>query len=344
NLSERERIHEFPAIADYRQADYLFADQNRFWYDFHHGSWEPWLATGYFEIVAQDDGYVVAKRRTVVPTLRVRYGDALTLLGAMTVTTETLRGGMTLRPIVTWRAGQITQKDEMLIQVVDAQGHVWAQEDEEPQDGNLPTDRWQMGQTIGDQYTLALPPTMPAGEYTITIGVHTAGTNNYLDAVDAVGKPLGTEPVVARVRVEKDKSSFTASDLVKIQPMTAYFVDMGEMRFLGYVPPANLVTAGGPFSLGSYWHAREKPRGDYVVAVQLRDASDRVAFEQASRPANDTYPTTQWDAGEVLLDWHDFNLPKDILPGEYQVFVVLRDSASNRVLGQTAISTLTINR
>ena len=345
NLSERQQIYEFPSVADYRQADYLFADQQRFWYGFHQGSWERWLATGYFEIVAQDDGYIVARRRVVAPTLQLRYGDTLTLLGAMPVITETWRGGMTVRPIVTWRAEKpISVRDEMLIQVLDAQGHVWAQEDEEPQDGNLPTNQWQVDRTIGDQYTLSLPPTMPAGDYRVTIGVHRAGTGSYLDAADATGKPLGNQPVIATVKVEKDKSSYTASDLVKIQPMTAYFVDMGELRFLGYVPPAKTAISGGPFSLGLYWRAREKPRGDYVVAVQLRDQSGRVAFEQASRPANGTYPTMQWDAGEVLLDWHDFDLPTDIAPGEYQIFVALRDSASDRVLGQTAVSSLTINR
>jgi uncharacterized membrane protein len=345
NLSQRRQIYEFPSIADYRQADYLFADQQRYWYSFHRGSWERWLASGYFEIVAQEDGYIVARRRVVAPTLQLRYGDTLTLLGAMPVITETWRGGMTVRPIVTWRAEKpISVRDEMLIQVLDAQGHVWAQEDEEPQDGNLPTNQWQVDRTIGDQYMLALPPTMPAGNYRVTIGVHRAGTGSYLDAADATGKPLGNQPVIATVKVEKDKSSYTASDLVKLQPMTAYFVDMGEMRFLGYVPPLKSAKVGGSFSLGIYWRAREKPRGDYVVAVQLRDQSGRIAFEQASHPAKGTYPTTEWDAGEVLLDWHDFHLPIDIAPGEYQIFVVLRDSGSDRVLGQTAVSSLTINR
>jgi hypothetical protein len=185
---------------------------------------------------------------------------------------------------------------------------------------------------------------MPAGDYTITIGVDEAATANYLDATDATGKPIGTEPVVATVRIEKDKSSYTASELVKIQPMTADFVDMGEMRFLGYAPLSPSAMAGVPYSVGIYWRAREKPRGDYLVAVQLRDATGRVAFEQANRPANGTYPTTQWDAGEVLLDWHDFNLPKDLAAGEYQVFVSLLDSGTARLLGETKLTTIQVNK
>jgi len=94
--------------------------------------------------------------------------------------------------------------------------------------------------------------------------------------------------------------------------------------------------------VGVYWRAREKPRGDYVVAVQLRDANGRVAFEQISRPANGTYPTTEWDAGEVLLDWHDFDLPRDLAIGSYQIFAVLRDAATGIRVGETLISTISV--
>jgi hypothetical protein len=108
------------------------------------------------------------------------------------------------------------------------------------------------------------------------------------------------------------------------------------------VPPRQTITPGELLQVGLYRRARAKPRGDYVVAVQLRDANGRVAFEDASRPAKNTYPTTQWDSGEVLLDWHDFNLPRDLALGTYQIEVVLRDGASGASLGETAVATLSV--
>ena len=343
-FSDRRYIYEFPTIPDYRQIEYLFAQKDRFWYKLKEGIWANWLATGYFETLYETDSFLLARRREPDRKLQIKYGDHLTLIGFTMVPRETLRGGMALGPVAEWRADQtMAQKYKMSVQVVDAQEHVWAQQDEEPQDGNLPTTQWQIGRTIGDQYSLALPPTMPAGDYTITIGVDEAATANYLDATDATGKPIGTEPVVATVRIEKDKSSYTASELVKIQPMTADFVDMGEMRFLGYAPPSPSAIAGAPYSVGIYWRARQKPRDDYVVVVQLRDQLGHVAFEQSSLPANGTYPTKEWDAGEVLLDWHDFNLPKDLATGEYQIFVSLVDSGSARLLGETQLTTIQVS-
>jgi hypothetical protein len=114
------------------------------------------------------------------------------------------------------------------------------------------------------------------------------------------------------------------------------------MRFLGFVPPRDTATPGDLFQVGLFWRARAKPQGDYAAAVQLRDASGAVVFEQAARPANGTYPTTEWDAGEVLLDWHDFSLPKEIAAGEYQIWVVLHDTATRHTIGETRISSISI--
>jgi hypothetical protein len=93
-----------------------------------------------------------------------------------------------------------------------------------------------------------------------------------------------------------------------------------------------------------YWRARSKPQGDYLTIVQLRDSNGQVAFEQSQRPANGSYPTTEWEAGEVLLDWHDIILPTDLAEGTYQLYVVLRDAADRRSGGEATLAQVTINR
>jgi hypothetical protein len=342
HLSNRREIYEIP-IPDYRHVDYLVADRTQTWYNVHRGFWEKVLATGYFEIVMQPDGYLIAKRKAPDHSLRMRFREQITLLGYSSVATDTLRGGMTFRPILLWQAEQpLAERYNILVQIQDKQGHVWAAEDREPQDGNAPTNQWETGKPVGDQYTLPLPPTLPPGDFQVTVAVHRAGSKGYLEAHDEEGSLLGTEAVVASVRIEKDKRSYLASQLWWIeQPL---YVDMGEIRFLGYVPPRQTISPGELLQVGLYWRAREKPRGDYVVAVQLRDAAGRIALEHAARPANGTYPTTLWDAGEVLLDWHDFVLPQEIAVGEYQLFVVLQEEGSKRSLGETKISNLSITR
>jgi hypothetical protein len=150
---------------------------------------------------------------------------------------------------------------------------------------------------------------------------------------------LGTEIEIATLPVRKNKQSFTASELWIEQP---YFVDMGEMRLLGFKPLPSVIEPGHPLAIGLYWRARAKPQGDYLVMVQVRDASGNLIIEQSDRPALDTYPTTNWDAGEVLLDWHDLQIPSDTPPGKYQIVVLLKEASSARVLGEAKIGEVSV--
>jgi hypothetical protein len=184
---------------------------------------------------------------------------------------------------------------------------------------------------------------MPPGDYRISISIYDPDSDTTLAAHDMAGGQIGNDRTVTSVRIEKDKSSITASDLQRqYQLEQPYFVDMGEIRLIGFKPIPKAVVAGQVLPVGLYWRARDKPRGNYLVAVQLRDASGRVAFEQKSRPADGTYPTTEWDAGEVLLDWHDLIVPPSLMPGVYTIQVVLSDSKDGGLLGETALTPVSV--
>ncbi len=256
-LSSRRAVYEIPLI-DYRQVDYMFADSTMKWYDVHRGFWERARTTGYFETLIDRDGFWVARRKSPVFSSNIRFDDNL-LLHGYTIVPEDLRGGMVLRPIVEWASLQsIDEHYAMTVRVVDAWGHVWVEQDGEPQEGGLPTTKWQAGKNIGDQYALALPPTMPAGEYKVTVGVHISGTQNYLRAMNQVGESLGDEIVLTTVRIEKDKSSRTVNDLWWMIP-ERLTVDMGDLRMLGYAPPQS-IKPGELFSIGLFWRARKNRR------------------------------------------------------------------------------------
>jgi hypothetical protein len=343
-VSDYEPYYEMGANPCWGFADYLFADPKGPWYSYRKEAWERVLTNGYFQEVFEQDGIVLAERAPLEHTLTTRFGGRIEFLGYTLGLTRTVQGGDTLHLIVGWQ-GNGTSLDPYDVQMhlVDSKGHVWSQGMREAGDEVCPPSEWSPSEPVGDRFTFRLPPTMPAGEYQITMQFQDKRSQQYLDAVDSTGNDIGDILLVTNVHVEKNKGSFTASQLQSQQQLEQpYFVDMQEMRLLGYVPPRQTISPGERFELGLYWRAREKPKGDYDVVVQLRDESDAVVFEQADRPAGGTYATTLWDAGEVLLDWHDIVIPAAGPIGRYRVVVMLRDLGSGHVLGQAQVSSLLV--
>jgi hypothetical protein len=74
------------------------------------------------------------------------------------------------------------------------------------------------------------------------------------------------------------------------------------------------------FVLSIYWEATEPVRENYRTAVHLvaedppRDSTDVLAQADSPHPVGGWYPTSQWDAGDVVRDDYLLNAPPDTSP------------------------------
>ncbi len=75
-----------------------------------------------------------------------------------------------------------------------------------------------------------------------------------------------------------------------------------------------------------YWRAEEKIEKDFTVFVHLADAGDRVIAQQDTMPVEGTFPTTQWQPGELIVD--GYTLHVDAAPGAHTLFVGMYDGAT----------------
>jgi len=57
------------------------------------------------------------------------------------------------------------------------------------------------------------------------------------------------------------------------------------------------------------------------VFVHLLDAEGRIVAQHDSQPQDGAYPTSVWDAGEVVADEHVLDLPVDLPAGHYRLRV-----------------------
>lgn len=105
----------------------------------------------------------------------------------------------------------------------------------------------------------------------------------------------------------------------------------GRIRFLGYRLEPGTVTPGRPFRLTYYWEARAPTRDDYAVFVHfLKDG--KVAFQHDHAPLDGAYPTSRWQAGEVVRETFELVPPPELEPGAYEIVVGVWDPKTGRRL------------
>jgi hypothetical protein len=82
------------------------------------------------------------------------------------------------------------------------------------------------------------------------------------------------------------------------------------------------------------WWLAETVEQDYSVFVHLRDAaSGQIAAQGDGPPLEGWYPTSLWQAGEVVDDVHGVPAPAREEAGRYELVVGWYDLASGTRLG-----------
>ncbi len=196
------------------------------------------------------------------------------------------------------------------VYLLDSRGRAVGQVDKLLLSNNLePTSRWSAEQLEIDYYSLPCVAATPPGVYSIEVVVYDAETMDRLQVLD--------------VESGSFKSSVAAGTMEVVQPLTPPDVEPTEplapanrdvapgLELLGYDLSVTEASPGETVRLALYWRAAEDVQNDYLLSLQLVDQEGVVWFEQEERPVDGTYPTTEWDEGEVLRDWHDLVLPPD---------------------------------
>jgi hypothetical protein len=107
----------------------------------------------------------------VAQTAQIAFGPAITLAG-WDAPAEAI-AGQTLDVRLVWKAAGVTdQSYAVFVHLVNAAGQIVAQHDGLPGLGALPTSGWAAGEFVDDHHPLALPASLPAGQYTLNVGLY----------------------------------------------------------------------------------------------------------------------------------------------------------------------------
>jgi len=281
------------------------------------------------------------------------FGDELSLVGVafggsslsptstpQEVERKVLPSGKEGWVVLQWQSTKAPSKNyKVAVYLLDGQGRLVGQADKLLLSNNLePTSRWSAEQLEIDYYNLPCLAATPPGVYSVEVAVYSSETMERLQVIDPQSGSF--------------KSSLTVGTMEIIVPLTPPAVDPMEptapanrnvapgLELLGYDLPVTVASPGERVRLALYWRAVEDVQRDYVLSVQLADEEGNVWFEQKDRPVDGTYPTTEWDEGEVLRDWHDLVMPPDAPQGRHDLFLQVLEEG--QVLGELQLGHLNV--
>jgi hypothetical protein len=97
----------------------------------------------------------------------------------------------------------------------------------------------------------------------------------------------------------------------------------GLIRLTGYTIEPLSPTPGQSLRLTLYWQPLAPLPHDYTVFVHLRHPGGENVTQSDHRPLENLYPTSLWPVDEIIRESSQLNLPANLPPGEYELWVGL---------------------
>lgn len=168
---------------------------------------------------------------------------------------------------------------------------------------------------------LALPPAWGPGQLWFDVGAYGRFDRREVPWLDAAAKPTGTALKLDSLVVRPATAS-----LALTQGTGPDFG--GAFRLLDHALAEVAPRPGSELAVDLRWGAAAAPRGDYVVSVQMLDASGRMVAQHDAPPGGGDYPTSLWRANDVVEDRHRLAIPADVEPGTFTLMVVVYDQTN----------------
>lgn len=144
--------------------------------------------------------------------------------------------------------------------------------------------------------------------------------------------------------------NFAAPD--DVTPLEQTLVnDAGDplLELAGFMWNGDTYQAGTHAPLSLVWRAAGNIPNDYSISLQVLTSDYQVYWQRdIAHPVMGMYPVSRWEAGEVVEDYHEIDIPRTMPPGQYfwsvvvyrqledGTFVQLRDTDGNvNIIGGT---------
>ena len=189
---------------------------------------------------------------------------------------------------------------------------------------------WSVGTRGISTLSIEVDPEASTGAYWLRAAIYdrTRREPKNLPVFDDQGTPAGYQLVFGPIKVNGRPP--TPPPAVE-NSMAVSFADQIDLIGFSLSDP-NLVP-GESFDVTLLWSSRARPSRDYAVFVHLLDSQDQILGRADSPPRSGWYPTSVWDAGEVVVDSHTLSLRRNLPADQYRLAIGLYDLESGKRVG-----------
>ena len=118
-----------------------------------------------------------------------------------------------------------------------------------------------------------------------------------------------------------------------------------QFELMGYDLDRSTVKPGESISAAIVLESAAPPGADYTVFAQVRDAANHIVAQKDDPPQAGAYPTSFWDAGEVVIDDRVIEIPAKARSGHYPIKIGLYrpiDGTRLMIDGDPAVNEITL--
>jgi hypothetical protein len=267
--------------------------------------------------------------RSVQPQypLTANLGGQLELLGYDLP--SSVQAGQTVRLVLYYRIPSELggrRNYSFFAHLMDEQDYLWSQDDA----FGYPTSNWYGGDMAVQWLDVSVPLDAPPRNYHFKVGLYDQDRGQPFPVLDEEGSPVATAVTLEPLTVSEAAVPPAAASLGIPNPLQARVGD--SFIFLGYDVSQRVLNPGQSAHVSLYWQATAKPDRDYLVSTYLVDEGGKV-WPQSSRQALDgDYPTSLWEAGQVVRDRFDLVVDPETPRAVYELRAGLYDEEAGSYL------------
>jgi hypothetical protein len=180
---------------------------------------------------------------------------------------------------------------------------------------------WEPGIEINTYFLIPVAPASAPGDYRLGLAIYEADSLARLPASSGDAAQVVT---LGSVEVQPDLSPPPAEALGMDLALNQRVME--ELTLLGLTTTAGeTLRPGERASLALLWRADEVPTDDYQASLWVTQGENAWPLNDSLPLAGMDYPTSRWEAGQVVRGWFDAQVPPTMESGDYSLNIQITD-------------------